>query len=76
MKLNTLNTAIASVALIALGKVAVNVLSKWAETLLTSIFLKTKEDIIVWTHYKSHSARDGHAPKTPVECTDGRCKEV
>lgn len=52
------------------------VLSDGTKRILKLVFIRTKKDLIIWTHYKSHGAKQGHTPKTPVECQDGDCSTV
>ena len=40
------------------------------------ILLRTKEEVVTWTHYSEGSRGKGHIARTPHECNDGLCKQM
>lgn len=45
-------------------------------SLIGKRLVRTQRDLIIWTHNFERARKHGHAAKTAVECTEGKCVSI
>jgi hypothetical protein len=72
----TINNLVDFLLISVLARVLIDILSRAGERYIKLLFIRTRRELIIWTHYKYKAAKEGHMPKTPIECRDDKCAEI